>query len=204
MRWAAPVVILAGLVALVWSISTPEAQRSFFQWGVFQVALAYDQAIPLAAMGVALSSLSPILSVVMAVLILIAFAVGLFAQSSFLPLIGPLSVILAGLLLIISRYIGGWTVPPIGALVAFAVAMTISYDAPPADDWAFYVAGGAELGAWLIAVTMLLWPMLPSSWRMIAAPILGSWLLAIGLLIGGAIFVEPPHEASPSEPPTEN
>jgi hypothetical protein len=206
-RWIAPLVLGAGLVTLIWSIATPEAQRSYFQWGVSQVSVSYDQAIPFATIGVALTSLSPIMSVVSSFVVLIAFALGLFVQSSFLPFIGPLSLVLAGLLLITFRYVGAWTVPPIAALVAFTVAMTMSYDAPPADNWISYVAGGAQFGAWLIVLAMLLWQMLPYSLSLVAAPILGSWLLAIGSLIEGAMFVEPPQDTSPStsaEPPIES
>lgn len=203
-KWLAPVVLLAGIVVIIWSLATPESGRTYFQWGVFQVSLNYDQAIPFVAFGGAISLFSPLSAAVTAILFAAAFLLGLFTRSPLLPFIGPLSLIIAGVMLIVPGRGRVWTVPPLAVLLGLAVAMTISFDAPPDENWRFYVAGGTQIGAWFIAVAVLIWQALPKSWAMIAMPILGSWFIAIGLLLVGATVAESPEVPTRGSPQDES
>jgi uncharacterized membrane protein YqaE (UPF0057 family) len=77
------------------------------------------------------SGLVPPLSAALAAgLFATAFILGLFTWSSLLPFIGPLSLIIAGMMLIVPRYVRGLIVPPLAVLLAVTIAMTVSFDAP--------------------------------------------------------------------------
>jgi hypothetical protein len=190
--WVAPLALTAGLIALIWAFATPEMQRSFFQWGIFQLTITYDQAIPLFALGAALSRQPRLRGLIILSIFFAAFCLGLFGRSAFLPMIGPFSLIIAGVSLIIPRRADLWAIPLATAILAFAVAMTISFDAPPADDWLAYVSGASLSGVWLLTLAFFIWHALPRAWLMVATPIIGSWLIAIGLMLLGAALISRP------------
>jgi hypothetical protein len=173
-------------------LATAEAQRGFFQWGVHQFFFNYDQAIPALALGVALARLRPILAASTCALFTATFCAGLIARSALLPIIGSLSLIASGAMLTVPESLRLWMTPVLAVPLGLSIGMTISFDAPQDANWVAYIVGGAQTGSWLIALAALLWPMLPAAASRIAMPILGSWLIAIGLLLAGATLAERP------------
>ena len=183
-------VLVAGFAVFLWTLATPEIKRNYFQWGVFQVSFAYDQAIPLIAFGGALARVSLVPAFFATLLFGASFAAGLFAHSPLLSYIGPLSLIVAGAMLIAPGRLRAWITPPLAVMLGMTIAMTISFDAPRDINWLSYVAGGTQIGAWFIAMASLLWQLVPLPYVRIATPIMGSWLIAIGLLLEGATIAE--------------
>jgi hydrogenase/urease accessory protein HupE len=190
--WIAPLVVSAGLASLTWSIATAETQRSFFQWGVYQTFLNYDQSIPLIAIGLALSRLTFAPSLTTSLVFAASFSAGLFGRSSMLPVLGPSCLIIAGAMLIVPERLKAWASPVATLLLGTFLGMTVGFDAPQDDHWLSYVLGAVQIGSWLIAVALLLWRALPHAWSRIARPIVGSWLIAMGLLLSGATLAERP------------
>lgn len=113
---------------------------------------------------------------------------------------GPILCLAAGLALVP----GGRLRPvctPLGALVGgVAAALAVKVTDPSFHDPTFPLVG-TVIVAWLVLSVSLTARAFRRGWFTIAAPILGSWLLAIGLLYGGAAFArKPPQLAAPLQP----
>jgi hypothetical protein len=103
-----------------------------------------------------------------------------------IPIAGPLCLVLAGSNLIVPQRFQAWNIPVLSAPLGLGVGMTIAFDAPPTSDWIPYAMGAAVSSVWLVIVVFLIGQTLPRRLTNIARPILGSWIVAIGLLLGAA------------------
>jgi hypothetical protein len=71
-----------------------------------------------------------------------------------------------------------------------ALGLVLNFDDPMLAEWMF--AGGTILsGVWLVAASLLIWQRFEQAWFRIAERIFGSWLVAIGAMLGALTFV--PH-----------
>ncbi|WP_210164809.1 hypothetical protein [Hyphomicrobium sp. 802] len=123
-------------------------------------------------------------------------------------LAGPISLIAAGLLLIVPSFIRHWFAPVAALIVGAMLAQMISLTDPTIDNWNVSLAG-VGLGLWVIVTTSLCVRSFYQDWFPIGARIVGSWFLAIGLLYGGAAFAVRPmlpslHDEKLMTPPPAN
>jgi len=111
---------------------------------------------------------------------------------------GPISYLAAGAALASGKRLGTWLTPitalVVGAMLALVIKLTDPSLHEPAYTWtpvliAFWIVGGVSM------TLRAFW----RSWFAIFGRILGSWLLAIGLLYGGASLV-PKRQPPPAAP----
>jgi hypothetical protein len=209
-RWAGPVLGLLGGVTIALIALQPLGSRSLVSWWIIERAISAEKALPLIAFGAALSVLSRQLFLVSIIVFLGGAALGFEIENRFIALMAfapdaadhlfltaPISSIAAGLLLIAPTRARPWLAAPVASLIGMMLAVSIALTDPTMNSWMVSIVGVA-LGLWVIVVTALSVQAFYRSWFVIALRILGSWLLAIGLLYGGSSLVKRP--ALPSLP----
>lgn len=208
--------IAGGLACLALIALEPPESRGTLAWWLLRSAVSAERALPLAALGVALALAGRRLAVAAAV----AFAAGLgaglaatdwllarlvFADNAgaYLSLPGPIACLAVGLALAAPPALGSWLLLPAALLVGEMQAHAIRLSDPSLHDPAIQRAG-VLAAVWLVAaVGLTLWAF-RQAWFAIAGRIVGSWLLAIGLLYGGALLLPretPMQAAAPAQPP---
>jgi hypothetical protein len=199
------VVLLAGAVFLFWTALQLDENLSNFQFGLLQIVYTYEEALPLLALGIALSRLSFWASVVSIGLFAFAFVAGQFLVTSLVPLLFPIDLVIGGIALVLPPPVNNWLVPVCSALVGFIVSVLTAYGSPEGAGWQSFVIGSLLTSCWLILLAFLIGKVVRQTWLKIASPILGSWLTAAGLLLG-ATFAMPKPPATPGmavHPPAE-
>jgi hypothetical protein len=209
-RWAGPVLGLLGAIGIALVALQPVEARSLVSWWILERAISVEKVLPLIGFGAALSVLSRQLFFISIIVFLGGAALGFEMQSRFIALMAfapdaadhlfltaPISSIAAGLLLIAPARAKTWLAVPAALLVGAMLAITIALTDPTLDGRKVSIVGVA-LGLWVITVTALSGRALYRNWFPIGLRILGSWLLAIGVLYGGASLVKRP--ALPSLP----
>lgn len=209
-RWVGPALGLLGAISIVLLALEPLGSRSLVTWWVLERAVSIDKALPLIGFGAALSMLSPQLSIVSIGALLVGAAVGFEIRNQFIAFMDfapdaadhlfltvPISMIAAGSVLIAPAWAKPWLVLPAALLVGGMLAIVITLTDPTMNSRTVSVVGVA-LGLWVVVVATLSATAFYRAWFPVALRIIGSWLLAIGLLYGGASLVKRP--ALPSLP----
>lgn len=220
-HWIGPGLLLLGTVGLVILEQQPPGSRTLVSWWILQRSLSVERALPLLGLGAAIALLSRIQAAIAIALFLFGAVLGFeFHQRfivvmGFVPnaadhmfLTGPISLIAAGLLLLLPAALRGWLTPAAALILGAVLAQIISLTDPTINDWSVSVVG-VGLGLWVMTTTLFCVRSFYQSWFPIGLRIVGSWLLAIGLLYGGTAFVARPALPSlPDEklmtPPTQN
>ncbi len=184
--------------------------------GALAVILSYPRALPLLGLGCALATV-PARAAALAILFaaaglwlgleyrdwLINTLISGSATAVRLNLPGPISCLAAGLLLAAPPRLRSWLLPPIASVVAAMLAIAIKLADPSFHDPNF-LRGALAAGAWLVAAVALTVHLCYRDWLGIGIRILGSWLIAIGLMLGAAILVpRPTIGAAPPAPADE-
>ncbi len=117
---------------------------------------------------------------------------------------GPLSPVVAGLTLAVSDQWRRWILLPMAFLLGSILGVAITLDAASADQHSFAEAATA-MAVWLVASVAFSWAAFERPWFRIGGRIIGSWLIAIGLMLGGSLLaprsrLEPPSAFSPEGP----
>ncbi len=209
-RWAGPILGFVGVTAIALVALQPLGSRDLASWWILERAISIEKALPLIGFGAALSVLNRRLVFASVVVFLGGSVLGFEIQNRFIALMafapnaadhlfmsGPISLIAAGLLLIAPTRAKAWVAAPAALLIGVMLAITIALTDPTLHSWTVSIVG-VGLGLWVVVVTTLSARAFYKSWFPIALRILGSWLLAIGLLYGGASLVKRP--ALPSLP----
>ena len=115
---------------------------------------------------------------------------------------GPIALIAIGGALAAGARLWSWLTPLAAAIVGAMLALVIKMSDPSLHD-PLYTWTPMLIAAWLMAAIALTLRAFRHRWLAIFARILGSWLLAIGLLYGGASLLParklpPPVLAPPS------
>ncbi len=166
--------------------------------GALFVVLAYHHVLPLLGLGCALALMAPRLAALAAILFVLGLGLGVFARelmvsydSAFLTaltrlllLTSSLSCLVTGLCLAIPPRVRNWLVPPAAVVLGATLATATQMNSPEPHAPGF-AAGAAGAAFWLVATVFLMVRGLRRPWLPTAARILGSWLIAIGLLVGG-------------------
>ncbi|MCM2291335.1 hypothetical protein NAC44_03205 [Allorhizobium sp. BGMRC 0089] len=119
-------------------------------------------------------------------------------------LVGPIACIIAGVLLVLPPTLRFWPglllMPVLGA--SFALAVDLS---DPSLHDRFYLPLAVTAALWVVLTAGVIAGSSAAPWTAIASRVFGSWLVAIGLLYGGAYMVSkytvltpPPFEQPPA------
>jgi hydrogenase/urease accessory protein HupE len=119
-----------------------------------------------------------------------------------LTLPGPIACVIAGLALALPAAVQKWVLPVLAVISGVAIGMAVGFEAPGGTLLRF-AAGGVLAGLWLVLIPALLLPLARGAWLRILTRILGSWLIAIGIMLGGVrvIGAKPKLEALPPPAP---
>ncbi|HXP76715.1 MAG TPA: hypothetical protein VN823_21450 [Stellaceae bacterium] len=184
--------------------------------GALSVILSYPRALSLFGLGCALAivrSGEAALAAIFAVLglwlgfeyrdWLINAVISGPATTVRLGLPGPVSCLAVGVLLAAPHWLRSWLLPPAAILVGAMHAVGIKLVDPSFHDPDF-LHGAIAASVWLVVAVGLTVHLCHRPWLDIAVRILGSWLIAIGLMLGTAILVPRPGIGAAAPQPTEN
>ncbi len=220
-HWIGPGFALLGAIGIVLLAQQPPGSRTLVSWWILERALSVEKALPLFGLGAAIAVLSRIQLVVSLSLFLLGALLGFRYHQTFITLMGflpnaadhlfltgPISLVAVGLLLIVPAFLRRWLAPAVALVVGTMLAEMISLTDPTIDSQSVSLIG-IGLGLWVITTTTLCVRSFYRDWFPVGLRILGSWLLAIGLLYGGtALIARPALPSLPDEnlmpPPTQN
>jgi hypothetical protein len=220
-RWMGPALGTAGIAALGLITVQPLGSRDLVSWWILQRALSVENAIPLIGLGAAMALVGPFRAVLAAAMFVIGTVVGFRFHHSFIAFMAfapnaadhlfltvPVSLLFAGLPLIAPRVLKGWLVFPAAFAIGAMLAIIIGLTDPTLNGWKVSVVG-VGLALWLVTTVALTIGAFYQTWFPIGFRIVGSWLLAIGLLYGGtSLVVRPPLPSLPEDnfalPPPRN
>jgi hypothetical protein len=192
-------------------------ESAFAHWFLPQ-AFAPERILPLIGLGVACGLVGKQVLRASILLFGIGIAVGFVAQDWLIKLLynlfegpihlfltGPISFLAIGLALIPGAHFLPWLLPVAavvaGAMLALAIFLTDPSLHDPLFIWTPLLAA-----CWVVATVSLTLRAFRRSWFAIFGRILGSWLVAIGLLYGGAsllpVLNPPPPPADTSQEST--
>jgi hypothetical protein len=209
--WGGPALAATGAVVLAAVEFLPATAQSTLAWWIATSALAPVRVLPLLGLGVALALVDFYLCAGSLLLFGCGISVGFITQDRFvaalaaLPqaashdfLTGPVSCLAIGLALAAGARMCRWLLPfaalIAGAMLVFAIRVTD----PSLHDWRFPLAG-ITIAMWIVAAITLIVRAFRRDWFVIPGRILGSWLITIGLLYGGASLI--PRRSLPPPPP---
>ena len=109
---------------------------------------------------------------------------------------GPISYLAAGAALVAGARWREWLAPAAALIVGAMLALTIKLTDPSLHEPA-YTWTPVLIALWIVAAVTLTLRAFRRGWFTIFGRILGSWLLAIGLLYGGASLVPPKRQPPP-------
>ena len=213
MRWLGPVAMVAALAVIAAMQLHAVADRSMLERGVLAVSLSYPHALPLLGLGCALAlvrgreaALSAMLAAVGLWLgfeyrdLLINAAISGATTRVRLGLPGPISCLAVGVLLAAPARLRSWLLPPAAIVTGAMLAIGIKLVDPSFHDPNF-LRGALVASLLLVAAVGLTVHLFYRHWLSIAVRILGSWLIAIGLMLAGSMLVpRPTIGLVPSQP----
>ncbi len=207
-RWSGPAIAALGLIVIGATAAT--AGRSpLARWTVIET-LAPANVLPLVALGAAVALISARGMVVAFGFFVLGMGSGLFAEDALLRLLdkipgsathlfltGPMSYLSAGAALVVSTRWRTFVAPPAAAVSGAMVGLTIMISDPSSHDPA-YTWTPVLIALWTVLAVALCLRGFWREWFLVFGRILGSWMLAIGLLYGGASLI--PQKAPPLPP----
>ena len=206
-RWSG--LVLAGLGLAAIAAASAIARTSPLAGWTLSETLAPARVLPLVALGAAFALLGTRALLAALVLFALGIAGGLFAQDRLLWLLdtvpraathmfltGPISYLAAGVALVAGARWRDWLAPPAAAIFGAMLGLTIRLTDPslhqPVFTWSPVL-----IAVWIVFAVMLCLRGFWRDWFPIFGRILGSWMLAIGLLYGGVSVIPKPARAPP-------
>ena len=201
---------MAGLGLIAIAVLASAAGTNLFARWTLNETLAPASVLPLVALGAALALVDRRALLAALALFALGIAAGLVEEDRLLWLLdtvpgaathmfltGPISYLAAGVALVASaRWRNGLT-PPAAAIFGAMLGLTIRLTDPslhqPVFTWAPVL-----IAFWIVFAVMLCLRGFWRDWFPIFGRILGSWMLAIGLLYGGVSVI--PKTARPPPP----
>jgi len=204
-RWCGPALMAAGLVSIAVAVLKAES-NSLARWLVSE-SLAPVNVLPVIALGAAFGLIGLRAASIALLVLAIGIGVGVFAEDSLLRSLdkipgaathlfftGPLSYLGAGVALIVSARWRPYVAPPAALLFGAMTGLMIKLTDPSLHEPA-YTWTPALITVWIVLALALTLRGFWRDWFLVFGRILGSWMLAIGLLYGGASLIpkkEPP------------
>ncbi len=186
------------LLAVLWE---PADERGSIASGAVYTIASYDQVLPLLGLGIAMARLGRWQKLLATAIFVGGLVLGILGEARLLSptagpadlhnlfvFIGPLCCVVIGLALASPAGLRGWTVPTAAALSGAGLGFLIALHGPATGDGRFF-GGAAAAGLWLIMIPPLLLRRVDASWLTIGGRVVASWLIAIGLLLGGSSYV---------------
>ena len=208
--WAGPTLLMLGVIGIVAILLQPPDDRGTLGWWILSNTFAYQRVLPLAGLGTALALVSLSQRITALSLFALGIALGFFFSDPFLSTIallpgaakhhfltGPIMSVAVGLSLVAPGRIRSWVLPVAAIIVGAVFAAAIRLTDPSFRDPTIMLAG-LGVGAWILITVCLTMRALWQTWFETAGRILGSWLIAIGLLYGGASLI-PPRDLAPPD-----
>ena len=218
-QWPGPGLALLGIILLIVLWVAPAANSDMIVYGVKHAITSYERVLPLIAIGLAITQMKWWYACLGLALLLISAAVGWSVKDqlisdlltgsdsvkylSYIRFIGPLSCVLAALLLGLPDRLRPLVMPlvtiAIGAVLGFGLAL----EDPTIGDW-HYITGVTGTLAWVILLPPLVLRQLQGTWLRVGGRVFASWLLAIGVLLGASKLLPTPQlaEPIPAAPPS--
>lgn len=210
--WSGLLVATLSLSAAVGVSLHVAANRSVLEQGLLYPITSYIYALPLIGFGCALPQSGGRCSTAAALTFILGLALGGVGKAQLLSMVmgtagawrlfslltGPLPVVLAGATLLVVSRKRAWILQPAAFLLGSFFAVAIRLNDPTLDDPGFALAAVASTIG-LVAAVALAWHKFERPWFAIGGRILGSWLMAVGLLLGGAMLA-PRHDRAPLPP----
>ena len=201
LTWSGPALAALGLFAVAALTFIPALRESPLARWVLMETLAPASVLPLVGLGAAFGLIGARAFVAALVLLAIGIAGGLFAEDwllwvldtvpregTHLFLTGPISYLAAGAALVFSARVRSYVTPATAAIFGAMLGLTIRLTDPSLHEPAFTWTP-VLMAFWIVAAVSLPLRSFWRGWFPIFGRILGSWLLAIGLLYGGASLV---------------
>jgi hypothetical protein len=204
-RWLGLALAAVGL-SLIAAGAAIFGQSPLARWIINEI-LTPVNVLPLIALGVALALIGARAMVAALILFILGIGGGLFGEDTLLRLLdtipaaathlfltGPISYLAAGAALVVSARWRMFVAPPAAAVFGAMVGVSIRLADPSLHEPA-YTWTPALIALWIVLTVAL---SLRDLWRnrlLVFGRIFGSWVIAIGLLYGGASLI--PKKASP-------
>lgn len=218
--WLRHLWVLAGLTALIVLALIPPAQRGETGAWLIRDALAVERLFPIFGFGIALA-LVPVRRAQIAALLWVmgmglglAFRIELMAALQQIPgaithhfLTLPITAITVGATLALGRGPRPVLIVPAGLILGIFYALSVKLSDPSFGGRPWIFLAGMGLAIWLMGAVVLILRNWQASWFEIAGRIIGSWLVAIGLLYGGVALMGnklKPKTATPANAASEN
>jgi hypothetical protein len=191
-----------GLIAVAAVAFLPALRENPFTRWILMETLAPVRVLPLIGLGAAFGLIG--LRALIAALLLLAIGIagGLFAEDWLLWMLdvvpraathqfltGPISYLAAGVALVSSARLRPYVAPAAATIFGAMLGLTIKLTDPSLHEPAFTWTP-VLIAFWIVASVSLPLRAFRRRWFPIFGRILGSWLLAIGLLYGGASLVQ--------------
>jgi hypothetical protein len=210
LQWSGPALAALGLFAI--AAIAPFARADSFTGWFLRQAFAPERVFPLLGLGIACGLVEARSLAVTLLLFGLGIAGGFAAQDRLVALIytalegpthlfltGPIASIAVGLALVPGAGLLAWLLPIAAMLVGATLALAIFLTDPRLHDPVF--TWSSLLAAfWIVAAVSLTLRAFRRAWFPICARIFGSWLVAAGLLYGGASLMP---ILRPPPPPTD-
>jgi hypothetical protein len=215
-RWSGPALGFVGAAVVGAVVLRSAAVESPLAWWIEHSMLMPQRVMPLVGLGVALGLVGRRAFNAGLLLFCAGIVAGFVLHNQLLApfwaipnaaahqfFTGPIGSIAVGLLLIAGVRLRPWILSPIALLAGVMLALAITVTDPSLHDLTNRSAG-VLIAAWIVGAVSLSLRAFRRNWFLIAGPILGSWLIAIGLLYSSAALLPKPVPPSPSIPPPAN
>jgi hypothetical protein len=206
-RWSGPALAGLGILAIAAAALVGNA-NPLARWMLTET-VAPARVLPLVGLGVVFALIG--LRALAAALALFALGIvaGIAGQDRLLAMLdlvpraamhlfftGPISYLAAGAALVAGARWRDWLTHVAALIVGAMLALTIKLTDPSLHEPA-YTWTPVLIAFWIVAAVTLTLRAFRRGWFSIFGRILGSWLLAIGLLYGGASLVPPKRQPAP-------
>lgn len=206
-------IFLAGVLIVTASLTIPH-EFAFFELGYLFTLSIYDLVLAMIGLSVAIGVAErrgEVMSIVIAFLgvmtPMLVFFDPIFSAILQSPLghelflIAPVAVLLSGLVLWLPAGIRRFATPVSAAIVGFSFALFIGLDDFGIGIQEFTLA--AVLGAlWILVIPGLMLRPFRGAWLTIPARIIGSWLMAIAVIVTVSLYVPFTPDAPPLPDPS--
>ena len=217
--WSGPALAGIGVIAIAATALLPGLSESPLARWILMETLAPASVLPLIGLGATFGLIGARTLSAALPLFVLGITIGLVAEDWLLAILdsvpraathlymtGPISYLAAGAALIVGARWRTWVAPIAAMIVGAMLALLIKLTDPSLHE-AAYIVTPVLIAFWIVATVTLTLRAFWRGWFPIFGCILGSWLLAIGLLFGGASLVPkrgppPPATALPSSSKT--